>query len=52
MSIWFSCNLGDAMLAGESLDNIKTLFLTESEKASSSKKMAVFLPCIGGASSL
>ncbi len=42
MSIWFSCNLGDAMLAGESLDNIKTLFLSEYEKAKSSKTMAVF----------
>jgi hypothetical protein len=42
MSTWFSCNLGDAMLAGEPLDNIKTLFLSEYEKANSSKTMAVF----------
>ena len=42
MSIWFTCNLGDAMLAAESLGHIKALFLSEYEKANSSKEMAVF----------
>ncbi len=43
MSIWFTRNLGDAMLAGESLDYIKTLFLSEYEKTNRSKEMAVFV---------
>lgn len=27
--VWSMCNLGDAMLAGESLERIRTLFLSE-----------------------
>ncbi|MHB1084693.1 MAG: hypothetical protein ACYCZA_07620 [Thiobacillus sp.] len=40
---WFECNLGDAMLAGDSLDAIKTLFLSAYEKASRPADMAVFV---------
>jgi len=43
MSIWFIKNLGDAMLAGESLDEIKELFASEHERASNSSEMAVFV---------
>ncbi|HUW29901.1 MAG TPA: hypothetical protein VMV97_14995 [Sulfuriferula sp.] len=43
MNSWFTINLGDAMLAGESLDLIKALFLSEYEKANSPKEMAVFV---------
>jgi len=43
MSVWFTRNLGDAMLAGESLDPIKALFLSEYGKAKNSKEMAVFI---------
>jgi hypothetical protein len=43
MSIWFTRNLGDAMLAGESLEHIKRLFLSEFELKESSKGMAVFV---------
>lgn len=43
MSVWFTRNLGDAMLAGESLDPIKTLFLSEYGKANNAKEMAVFI---------
>ena len=43
MSVWFTINLGDAMLAGESLDHIKTLFLSEYEKAKNANEMAVFI---------
>lgn len=43
MSTWFSRNLGDAMLAGDSLENIKTLFLAHHENSDASYEMAVFL---------
>jgi hypothetical protein len=43
MSGWFSKNLGDAMLASESLDHIETLFLSEYEKAARPGGMAVFV---------
>ena len=43
MSTWFTSNLGDAMLAGDSLDNIKALFLSKYESVSGSKEMAVFI---------
>lgn len=43
MRVWFTRSLGDAMLAGESLDHIKTLFLSEYEPAKNSKEMAVFI---------
>lgn len=42
MRIWFTKNLGDAMLAGESLDHIKALFLSIYEQANSPKDMAAF----------
>jgi hypothetical protein len=42
MDEWFASNLGDAMLAGGSLDHIKSLFLSEHEKASRPTDMAVF----------
>jgi hypothetical protein len=43
MSIWFTRNLGDAMFAGESIDQIKAIFLTEYEKAGCSEEMAIFI---------
>ena len=43
MSTWFTSNLGDAMLAAESLDQIKALFLSEYKKSDSPKKMAIFV---------
>ena len=43
MSTWSTRNLGDAMLAGESLDQIKALFSSEFEKAGISGEMAVFM---------
>jgi len=42
MSTWFTSNLGDAMLAVESLDQIKALFLSEYKKSHMSKEMAIF----------
>lgn len=42
MNIWLTSNLGDPMLAGESLDHIKSLFLSKYEKAKSTKEMAIF----------
>jgi hypothetical protein len=43
MSVWFTKNLGDAMLAGESLEQIKTLFLSAYEKSGNAKEMALFV---------
>jgi len=43
MDTWFTRNLGDAMLAGADLDDIKALFLSEYEKADRAKEMAVFV---------
>ncbi|MHB1215137.1 MAG: hypothetical protein ACYCY9_09140 [Thiobacillus sp.] len=43
MRSWFASNLGDAMLAGESLDHIQALFLPEYEKAHHATDMAVFV---------
>lgn len=43
MSSWFTSNLGDAMLAGQPLDHIKALFLSEYEGIDDSKEMAVFM---------
>jgi len=43
MSIWFTRNLGDAMLAGEALDHVKACFLSEYGKADQPKEMAVFV---------
>jgi len=43
MNCWFTSNLGDAMLAGESLEHIKELFLAEYEMDNSSKDQALFI---------
>jgi hypothetical protein len=43
MNIWFSKNLGDAMLALEPLEHVEELFLSEYAKAGSPKDMAVFI---------
>jgi len=43
MSGWFTSNLGDAMLAGEALDHIKTLFASEYAKSNGSNEMAIFV---------
>jgi hypothetical protein len=42
MSVWFTKNLGDAMLAEESLEQIKTLFLSAYERAGNANEMALF----------
>ena len=43
MSVWYTINLGDAMLEGDSLDRIKAIFLSEYEKVPGCKDMAVFV---------
>jgi len=43
MCTWFKSNLGDAMLAGESLDHIKMLFLSMYEDVGCSHEIAVFM---------
>jgi hypothetical protein len=43
MSVWFQKNLGDAMLARESLDKIEELFVSAYGKADSPKEAAVFI---------
>ena len=43
MCTWFTSNLGDAMLAGESLDHIKKLFLSIYEDVGCSDEIAVFI---------
>ncbi len=43
MSIWFKKNLGDAMLAGDSLEKIEAFFLSAYGKADSAKELAVFI---------
>lgn len=43
MSSWYSRNLGDAMLAGEALDQIKELFLSESKNGRYAPGTAVFM---------
>lgn len=43
MRNWFARNLGDAMLAGEALDQVKALFMAEYEKARRPTDMAVFV---------
>lgn len=40
---WFTKNLGDAMMAGTSLDSIRELFQVAHEKAGYSHEMAVFI---------
>ena len=43
VNCWFTRNLGDAMLAGEALEQIKALFLAEYENGNSSKERALFV---------
>ncbi len=43
MTLWFSKNLGDAMLASEPLDHIEELFSSVSAKADSREGMAAFI---------
>lgn len=43
MSKWFTCNLGDAMLASEALEHIKTLFMSAYEGSNGSNEMAIFV---------
>jgi hypothetical protein len=40
--VWFTKNLGDAMLAGESLEHIKALFLSAYEQAGNADEMALY----------
>jgi len=42
MSSWFVKNLGEALFADESLDDITTLFLSEYEKAGHPPDMVLF----------
>jgi len=42
MNAWFTVNLGDAMWAEESLDQIKALFQPAYENANRPQEMAVF----------
>ena len=43
MTCWFTKNLGDAMLAGESIEHIKELFLEEYAADSCSREKALFI---------
>ena len=43
MSMWYTKNLGDAMLAGEEIDHIKVLFISAYDKAERHAEMAVFI---------
>lgn len=43
MNGWFTSNLGDAMLAGEPLEHIKELFLSEYPRNSSLSEHALFI---------
>ncbi len=43
MRVWFSKNLGDAILAGGPLDRLEELFSSVYAKADSPKKMAAFI---------
>lgn len=42
MNNWYACNLGDAMLAGEMLEQIKAHFQSEYGKESVTEERAVF----------
>lgn len=42
MNTWFSSNLGDPMLAEESLEQIKQLFSLEYKKAENTQEMAIY----------
>lgn len=43
MNYWFTSNLGDAMLSGESLERIKEIFLAEYATNDSVKERALFV---------
>ena len=43
MSGWFSKSLGDAMLAGEALEHLESLFRAECAKAGPSREMAIVI---------
>ena len=43
MNSWFTKNLGDAMLAGEALDDIKAVFLSEYAKSDRAEQLALFV---------
>jgi hypothetical protein len=43
MNCWFTGNLGDAILAGESLAQIKELFLAEYQTNNNSNEQALFI---------
>ena len=43
MNSWFTKNLGDAMLAGDSLDHIKALFASKCALADNPQDMAIFI---------
>jgi hypothetical protein len=40
---WYTCNLGDAMLAGESLDKIRASFPAHGDRTFEGGDMAVFV---------
>jgi hypothetical protein len=40
---WFTCNLGDAMLAEQSLEHIRKLFLSRCADPDSAREVAVFV---------
>ncbi|MGD8941239.1 MAG: hypothetical protein PVJ72_17795 [Gammaproteobacteria bacterium] len=43
MNSWFAKNLGDAMLAGEALDYIKALFLSQYAKSDRAEELGLFV---------
>ena len=43
MNSWFVKNLGDALLAGDMLEHIKSLFMSEYEKSNCPRDMAIFV---------
>ena len=43
MNSWFTKTLGDAMLAGEALDDIKAVFLSEYAKSDRAEQLALFV---------
>ena len=43
MNTWFTKNLGDALLAGDTLERIKAQFLSAYAKSNCPKEMAVFI---------
>lgn len=43
MDAWFASNLGDAMLAGDAIEHIKTLFQSACARFGGSDEMAIFI---------